>query len=44
MALALNDGFEDIHGLFYEAPVFEECEDEKEIQVPGRHLEIKADR
>ena len=32
MALPLNDGFEDIHGLFYEAPVFEECEDEEELK------------
>ncbi len=32
MALPLNEGFEDIHGYFYEAPVFEACEDEKEIE------------
>ncbi|WP_158588709.1 ribosome small subunit-dependent GTPase A [Butyrivibrio sp. X503] len=32
MAYPLNDGFKDIHGKFYEAPVFEECEDEKEIE------------
>ena len=32
MAYPLNDGFEDIHGKFYEAPVFEECEDEAEIE------------
>lgn len=32
MALPLNEGFEDIHGMFYEAPVFEECEDEDEIK------------
>ena len=31
MAFPLNEGFEDIHGYFYEAPVFEECEDEEEI-------------
>ena len=31
MAFPLNEGFEEIHGLFYEAPIFEECEDEKEI-------------
>ena len=31
MALPLNDGFEAIHGLFYEAPVFEECEDEDKV-------------
>ena len=29
MAYALNEGFEDIRGLFYEAPIFEECEDEE---------------
>ncbi|MBE5860036.1 MAG: ribosome small subunit-dependent GTPase A [Butyrivibrio sp.] len=33
MALPLNDGFEDVHGYFYEAPVFETCEDEEEIKV-----------
>ncbi len=32
MALPLNDGFEKIHGFFYEAPIFEECEDEDEIR------------
>lgn len=32
MAYPLNEGFEEIHGYFYEAPVFEECEDEKEIE------------
>lgn len=32
IALPLNDGFEDIHGLFYEASVFEECEDEEEVK------------
>ncbi len=32
MALPLNDGFEDIHGYFYEAPVFEECEDEEKVK------------
>ena len=32
IALPLNDGFEDIHGMFYEAPVFEECEDEEEVK------------
>ena len=32
MALPLNDGFDDIHGFFYEAGVFEECEDEEEIK------------
>ena len=31
MALPLNGGFADIHGKFYESPVFEECEDEAEI-------------
>ena len=31
MAYPLNDGFEDIHGTYDEAPVFEECEDEAEI-------------
>ncbi len=30
MALPLNEGFEEIHGTFYEAPVFEEAEDEEE--------------
>ncbi len=32
MALPLNDGFEEIHGLFYDASIFEECEDEDEIR------------
>jgi ribosome small subunit-dependent GTPase A len=32
MALPLNEGFEEIHGYFYEAPVFETCEDEKETE------------
>ncbi len=32
MALPLNDGFEDIHGFFYESPIFEECEDEEEVK------------
>lgn len=32
MAFPLNEGFEDIHGYFYEVPVAEECEDEKEIE------------
>ena len=31
MAYPLNEGFEDIHGYFYEAPVFEECEDEAKV-------------
>ncbi len=31
MALPLNDGFEEIHGLFYEAPFFEKCEDETAV-------------
>ncbi|MCR5799187.1 MAG: ribosome small subunit-dependent GTPase A [Lachnospiraceae bacterium] len=31
MAYPLNERFEDIHGYFYEAPIFEECEDEEEI-------------
>ena len=31
MAYPLNDDFADVHGTYYEAPVFEECEDEKEI-------------
>lgn len=31
MAYPLNDGFDEIHGYFYESPVFEACEDEKEI-------------
>ncbi len=32
MALPLGDGFEDIHGLFYEAPFFEEYENEDEVK------------
>lgn len=32
MALPLSDSFNDVHGLFYEALVFEQCKDEKEIQ------------
>ena len=32
MALPLNEGFGEIHGYFYEAPIFEECEDEEEIR------------
>lgn len=32
MAYPLNEGFKEIHGKFYEAPVFEECEDEAEIE------------
>ena len=32
MAYPLNDGFEEIHGTYYEAPVFETCEDEAEIE------------
>lgn len=31
MALPLNEGFEDIHGIYAEGPVFETCEDEAEI-------------
>ena len=31
LALPLNDEFANIHGKYYEAPVFEQCEDEKEI-------------
>ena len=31
MAYPLNEGFEDIHGTFYEAEVFETCEDVEEI-------------
>ena len=31
MALPLQKGFEAVHGLYYEAPVFESCEDETEI-------------
>ncbi len=33
MACPLNDGFEEIKGYFYEAPVFEECEDEEKVQA-----------
>ena len=32
MAYPLNDGFDEIHGTYYEAPVFETCEDEAEIE------------
>ncbi|MCR5281758.1 MAG: ribosome small subunit-dependent GTPase A [Lachnospiraceae bacterium] len=32
MAFPLSEGFEDIHGYFYEAPVFETCEDDAEIE------------
>ncbi len=32
MAFPLNEGFEDIHGYFYEAPVFKECENEKKTE------------
>ncbi|MCR5755993.1 MAG: ribosome small subunit-dependent GTPase A [Acetatifactor sp.] len=32
MAYPLNEGFEEIHGKFYEAPVFEECEDEAKTE------------
>ncbi len=31
MAYPLNEGFEEIHGAFYEAPVFEKCEDEEAV-------------
>ena len=31
MAYPLNEGFEEIHGLFYEAPIFEKCEDEEKV-------------
>ena len=31
MALPLNAGFEEIHGFFHEAPVFEECEDDEKV-------------
>ena len=31
MALPLNEGFEEIHGIYSEGPVFETCEDEAEI-------------
>ena len=31
MAYPLNDGFENIHGYFYEAGVFEECEDMEKV-------------
>ena len=33
MAYPLNEGFENIHGKFYEAPFFEECEDEAQIEA-----------
>lgn len=32
MAYPLSDEFEKVHGYFYEAPVFEECEDERSVQ------------
>ncbi len=32
MALPLKDEFSKIHGYFYEAPVFEECDDEKLVE------------
>ena len=32
MAYPLQEGFEKIHGKFYESPFFEECEDEEEIR------------
>ena len=32
MVYPLNDGFEKLKGKFYEAKVFEECDDEKEIE------------
>ncbi len=31
MAFPLKETFKDVHGLFYESPIFEECEDEAEI-------------
>ncbi len=31
MAYPLSDEFEQVHGAFYEAPVFEECEDEEKV-------------
>ena len=33
MALPLSEEFYDIHGLFYEAAVFEECEDEEKVRL-----------
>lgn len=32
MAFPLNEGFEEIHGYFYEASFFEECEDEEKVR------------
>ena len=32
MALPLHERFREIHGYFYEAPVFEECEDEEAVR------------
>ncbi|MBR6382215.1 MAG: ribosome small subunit-dependent GTPase A [Lachnospiraceae bacterium] len=32
LALPLREEFQKVHGLFYEAPVFETCEDEEEIR------------
>ena len=32
MAYPLNEEFDRVHGYFYEAPVFEECEDEEKIK------------
>ena len=36
MALPLNESFEDVHGVFHEAPVFETCSDEAELKAFSR--------
>ncbi len=38
MACQLNESFRDVHGMFYEAPVFETCEDEEEIAEYTRNF------
>lgn len=38
MALPLSEDFAKIHGLFYEAPVYETCEDEAEIAAYTRNF------
>ena len=38
MALPLHEDFSQVHGTFYEAPVFETCEDEAEIEAYTRQF------
>ena len=38
LAYPLNESFQEIHGKFYEAPVFETCEDEEEIAAFTRNF------